>query len=1139
MKPVILTIIITAFALSASHAQFAGGSGTADDPYQVQTVEQLQEIQNHLDKHFIQIADIDASDTRNWNEGEGFSSIAGNSNDGSSAGFTGSYNGDGHTISGLYINRPDSDTQGLFGWIDGGTVENLGIIDADVTGNRYVGGLAGNNEGTIKNSFTSGGIYQVQVEQFSNSSDFEYAIPAEAFDIQVEFVRLIGGGGSGGGGGGSVSSWMGWQSGGGGGAGGHGYSWEGTDLTFQPGDHLQIIRAFARPGGSGGAVGAPGSDGQQGNPTIFEWTQAGETITYQAPGGGAGGGGGTWGAGGTGGEGEGGNGGSGMGTSGGAIHSNTDPSGWETVIGSCGNASRGGNGGSSGGGGQWAPQSQGGGWWIKFEYSMPTKVAGSESVGGLAGRNAGTIYSSFATGKVTGHHDDVGGFAGINLGSISNSYSTGDVTSGAGATAANFGGFVGANIENGQITSSFSTGEASGSDNMGGFAGLNDATIESSYWDTGSSETSNGVGSGPTGDLAGLTTDQMTGVDAYGYMDALDFEQIWHLTEGYPALQWQDGIEALPLPPRPLSLLTPEDGTINLGTSLVFAWTEEDRAEQYVIRIAEEEHFGILVIDHALTDTSFTPETPLDFETTYYWKVAAQNQSGISQSEIWSFTTRPEFPKPIVLVEPGKDTVIVSLTPTFTWQQDLIAQTYDFQLAVSESFNEPIVDAQELSDTTFATIEPLEYLSNYYWRVRGVGDLGEGEWSEIWSFSIQYALDRPVLVSPEEGLEDVPIPTTFYWKPVADALDYALEIATDPEFENLFDFDNGQAGGKQTAGSEEIHAGDNGYVSRLVETLEYDTQYFWRVRAEGEQGISDWSETRSLVTENAPITDPVVLSSPADESTDISLPVTLEWTPFDEAIHYDIEISFLPSFEDARTFESHEGTSLEISGLADTTQYFWRVRATVDEQMTPWSEAWSFTTELPVPDVPVWEPDQESDGVDTTPLLTWGASERAEMYDLQISKDAEFSDILIDASEIPQTEYHVTIELDKGVTYFWRVRAGNRSGYSDWSDSHSFTTEMPTGVDADQVPVAFMLEQNYPNPFNPGTQIRFAVPEEAHVRLTIYNMLGQHVSTLVNETRSPGWHDVAFDASGFSSGFYMYRLESGGFVETRRMMFVK
>ena len=92
---------------------------------------------------------------------------------------------------------------------------------------------------------------------------------------------------------------------------------------------------------------------------------------------------------------------------------------------------------------------------------------------------------------------------------------------------------------------------------------------------------------------------------------------------------------------------------------------------------------------------------------------------------------------------------------------------------------------------------------------------------------------------------------------------------------------------------------------------------------------------------------------------------------------------------------------------------------------------------------------------------------------------------------------------------------------------------------APEVPLELSLAQNYPNPFNPSTQIRFAIPEQRHVRLSVYNMLGQRVATLLNETHSAGWHDVTFDASGFSSGLYIYRLEADGYVETRQMLFVK
>jgi hypothetical protein len=94
-------------------------------------------------------------------------------------------------------------------------------------------------------------------------------------------------------------------------------------------------------------------------------------------------------------------------------------------------------------------------------------------------------------------------------------------------------------------------------------------------------------------------------------------------------------------------------------------------------------------------------------------------------------------------------------------------------------------------------------------------------------------------------------------------------------------------------------------------------------------------------------------------------------------------------------------------------------------------------------------------------------------------------------------------------------------------------------INVETEPATFRLEQNYPNPFNPSTVINYELPAPAHVTLSVYNMLGQKVATLVDGQQDAGYKSVTFDMNNFSSGVYIYRLTADSYVDIKKMTLVR
>jgi len=159
-----VTVLVLMIGLTSSvSAVAAGGDGTAKDPYQITNCEELQDMSLNLTAHYVLANDIDCSDTANWNDGAGFDPIGD-----ASEKFTGTLDGQNHTITDLYINRGGrsasyveygEDYVGLFGCIQGADIRNVALQGIDVTGNYVVGGLVGiSYAASVTNCYANGNV---------------------------------------------------------------------------------------------------------------------------------------------------------------------------------------------------------------------------------------------------------------------------------------------------------------------------------------------------------------------------------------------------------------------------------------------------------------------------------------------------------------------------------------------------------------------------------------------------------------------------------------------------------------------------------------------------------------------------------------------------------------------------------------------------------------------------------------------------------------------------------------------------------------------------------------------------------------------------------------------------------------------
>ena len=152
-----------------------------------------------------------------------------------------------------------------------------------------------------------------------------------------------------------------------------------------------------------------------------------------------------------------------------------------------------------------------------------------------------------------------------------------------------------------------------------------------------------------------------------------------------------------------------------------------------------------------------------------------------------------------------------------------------------------------------------------------------------------------------------------------------------------------------------------------------------------------------------------------------------------------------------------------------------------------------------------------------------------------------FADLAYYIDSLYQAGGNVVLDVN------WTVYANDGMDETEATNgprSITFDAGWALGIDDDLLPEVFALHQNFPNPFNPVTTIRFDVPEESHIRLDVYNILGQRVQTLVNGNMQPGFHVIRWNGTNdtgtpLASGMYIYRIHSSKFTAVKKLVLMK
>jgi len=475
------------------------------------------------------------------------------------------------------------------------------------------------------------------------------------------------------------------------------------------------------------------------------------------------------------------------------------------------------------------------------------------------------------------------------------------------------------------------------------------------------------------------------------------------------------------------------------------------------------------------------------------------------------------------LLAPASASTNIMITSRLNWEAIAGYPNLSYEVEISDVPNFSNVIHTIATDKPAIITPVLMFNKEYHWRVRAIDESNVSDWSPAWSYT---TFDTVRTTSPGQNHTTPMSPApSFSWNSGSSSLAFAgitmfeLLLCDDASFDTT------------TAYFQRVFFTGNitGSVSLATSLtgLEFNTMYYWKMRAHSSIDIGNWTSTKTFSTVNKNVP-----SKPENLKTGVAPNEELSLTGTYSSCQYIFEIDTDENFSSPTQYFSTLNALKDYDTLLFNTKYFWRAKMQYEDLLSDWTDAWAFTViGAPILREPIYDSTLYSTPASSNRLVISRIATVQE-YIFQISKDQNFpaDEALTHDFSVEQsgsTTVALTIDnilkafpLVSGERYYWRVKAINSKNTSDWSLIRRFKYSYIIGIEDYQT----VKSSIYPNPNNGSFNLEVNTSMENAI-IKVYDLTGRtryNETATLNEGRS---HNINVN---LPSGLYILEINNKG-----------